>query len=85
MVIRGRNLEQIMKDYPTMKVTLLKLKSDGGDPAYSIEVIKRHTARLQHLCGQARLSLEEVEEVQKMSKDIARASSVVVIWAEGFR
>ena len=56
-----------------------------NDPAYPIETIKRHTARLQHLCGQARLSLDEVEEIQQMSKDIARASSMIVVWAEGFR
>jgi hypothetical protein len=55
-----------------------------NDPAGPIEVIKRHTARLQHLCGQAKLTAEEIDEVERMSRDIARASSMIVVWAEGF-
>ena len=54
------------------------------DPAESVEVIKGNLAKLQHLCGQATLTKEEAEYVQKMSMDINRASIKIILWSEKF-
>jgi len=52
------------------------------DPAQSVIVLKQSSERLQELCANARLSEREVLEIANISKNIVRASSAILVWAE---
>lgn len=52
------------------------------DPAHSVVVLKQSSARLQELCANPRLSEQEVLEIANISKNVVRASSAILVWAE---
>lgn len=59
-----------------MKTTEIK------DPAQSVVILKQSSERLQELCANPRLSEQEVLEIANISKNIVRASSTILVWAE---
>ena len=59
------------------------IESKLNDPGQAVVDLKRASARLQELCANARLTQAELEEVQELSKLAVRASSAVLVWAEG--
>lgn len=56
-----------------------------NDPARSVVTLKQSSERLQALCANPRLSEQEVLEIENISKNIVRASSAILIWAESIR
>ena len=52
------------------------------DPAQAVVTLKQSSERLQALCANARLSEQEVLEIANISKNIVRASSTILVWAE---
>jgi hypothetical protein len=65
------------KHYLEMKETHL------NDPAQSIVNLRRASARLQEICANAKITQSELDEVTELSKMSVRASSLILIWAEG--
>ena len=59
-----------------MKTTEIK------EPAQSVVSLKQSAERLQYLCANPRLSEQEVLEIANISKNIVRASSAILVWAE---
>jgi hypothetical protein len=54
-----------------------------NDPAQSIVNLRRASARLQEICANAKITQSELDEVTELSKMSVRASSLILIWAEG--
>jgi hypothetical protein len=59
------------------------LETKLNDPGQAVVDLKRASSRLQELCANARLTQAELEEVTELSKLSVRASSAILVWAEG--
>lgn len=58
-------------------------ESQLKDPGQAVVDLKRASARLQEICANARVSQSELYEVTELSKLTVRASSAILVWAEG--
>jgi hypothetical protein len=54
-----------------------------NDPAQSVVNLRRASARLQEICANAKITQSELDEVTELSKLAVRASSIILVWAEG--
>jgi hypothetical protein len=54
-----------------------------NDPGQAVVDLKRASARLQEICANAKITQSELDEVTELSKMSVRASSLILIWAEG--
>ena len=54
-----------------------------NDPAQSVVNVRRASARLQEICANAKITQSELDEVTELSKLAVRASSIILVWAEG--
>ena len=58
-------------------------ESQLKDPGQAVVDLKRASARLQEICANAKISQSELDEVTELSKLTVRASSAILVWAEG--
>jgi hypothetical protein len=86
MIIRGRNLQQILEDEPSDIVTNIgTIMPDGSivagsAPASEVVLIGKRARELQEVLARANSSMGQLIEAEQLCMEIHRASCSILAW-----
>ena len=66
---------------PTQKIE----QNHEIDPGIHSVILGRHARRLQELCAHAVLTGEQIEEIDRLTRDCVRAATRITVWADSKR
>ena len=55
------------------------------DPGIHSVILARHARRLQELCANATLTGDQIDEIERLTKDCVRAAARITVWADSKR
>jgi hypothetical protein len=71
------------KHYLEKLLEVLNERDTPERPSTISSQLRRASARLQEICANAKITQSELDEVTELSKLAVRASSIILVWAEG--
>ena len=55
------------------------------DPAIHSVMLGKNARRLQELCAHAKLTGEQIEEIDRLTRECVRAATRITVWADSKR
>ena len=80
MIIRGRNLQQILEDEASDIVTNIDTVRPNGTPASEIVLMNKLSRDLQEVLARASSSKQQLIEAERLCLEIHKASCSVLSW-----